>query len=137
MDGIGATQVMRWLLGKGRANLVATWGGFRPNAGSTPDATLFRGPLRGQFTVSYAATGLYTVSATPSGFKFVTGNFPTILLTNTCADQSNTHRFQVQRKGNWDNTNRRFVIQACQESAAFAVPSNADNWIDFIIFGET
>jgi hypothetical protein len=137
MKGIGGSTGSCLYLPHRPGRLMMGTGGFRPNAVAAPDTTLFRGTLKGLFTVTYGATGLYTVTFTPAGFKFPTGELPNIQLQATRADLTNTHRFQVEKQGDWNNTTRSFVISARQESAAFAVPSNADNWIDFVIIGKT
>lgn len=132
MDGVGGSSVLRSLGGKVRQQVVMR-GGFRPNAASTP--TVFRGPLAGMFTVAYSATGIYTVTFATAfqGIKFPSADLPAIDLIPTCADATNTNRFQLFPRGNYDNTTRSFAIQAWQDTAAFQVPSNAANWIDFII----
>lgn len=136
MNGVGGTTVLRTLMGSaGKLKVVRGTGGFRPNAGSAPNSTLFRGSLKGLYTVTYGATGLFTVTFTPTGFKFVAGQLPLILVQSTTADHTNTHRFNAMRRGEWVNSTRSFIIQASQEATAFEVPSNANNWIDFYIEG--
>lgn len=130
MKGIGGTTVIKALHAPGRACLGT--GGFRPNAASDPSSTYFRGSLKGLYTVAYAATGLYTVTF-DAGFEFP--QKPLIVLAETMVDVTNTNRFRAVKKGDWNNTTRQFVIASLQESAAFAIPSDADNWIDFFIFG--
>lgn len=136
MDGVGGVPgaALR-ILGRKAAGLVLGTGGFRPNG--TGSITVFRGSLAGQFTVTYSATGLYAVAFTPTGFKFPTDRLPIIRLAEQMVDVTNTNRFRAVRKGAWSNTTRGFTIAALQESSAFAVPSDAENWIDFVIYGET
>lgn len=143
MDGVGGVpgSAVRFL-GPRAAGSIITWGGFRPNG--TGSITIFRGPLASgtagtgaAFSVTYGATGLYTVTMTSTGWKFPTGRLPIIAAFEQCADVTNTNRFKVFNNGGWDNTNRRFVLAAWQDTAAFAVPSNAANWIDFVLFGQT
>ena len=137
MDGVGGTLVSRALKGSATGAIVYGTGGFRPNAASNPSSTNNRGTLKGLFTVTYTATGLYTVTFSPTKFKFRTGQFPIIVPVATAKDTTATNRFQVIREGDWDNTNRRFGIRAYQEGTAFQVPSDAANWIDFILYGLT
>lgn len=132
MDGVGGSSVIRSLGSKVRQQAVLR-GGFRPNAASAP--TVFRGPLAGMFTVAYSATGIFTVTFGTAfqGIKFPSSDLPAIDLMATMVDVTNTNRFQPLLVGNYNNTTRSFVIQCWQDTAAFAVPSNAANWIDFII----
>ncbi len=143
MDGVGGVPgaAIRHL-GPHAAGGIVARGGFRPNAAGA--ITIFRGPLASgtagtgaAFSVAYGATGLYTVTMTSTGWKFPTGRFPTIAAFAQCADVSNTHRFTVYNSGGWVNATRTFILAAWQDTAAFAVPSNALNWIDFVILGET
>lgn len=113
-------------------------GRFRPNGTSNPSSVYFGGSLKGLFTVTYGATGLYTATFTPKGFKFPASRPPTILVGSTCADTTDTNRFQVSLIGDWNNTTRSFVIGSWQsnaDSAAFAPPSDVGNWISFILVG--
>lgn len=113
---------------------VSGSGRFRPNAASAPAKAHYGGTLVGYYAVTYGATGLYTVTFVP-GFRFPTNRPPTILVGCASADNTNTHRFQVNLVGDWDNTTRSFTVQARQEGTAFAVPSNAGNWIHFTVDG--
>jgi hypothetical protein len=109
-------------------------GRFRPNGTSNPSATLMGGNLKGYFSVAYTATGLYTVTLA-RGFKFPSDRLPTIVVSCSNADNTATHRFQVNLVGDWNNTTRSFVVQARQEATALAPPSNAGNWISFVLVG--
>ncbi len=143
MDGIGGVPgaALR-ILGPHAAGACLGWGGFRPNG--TGSITVFRGTLASgaagtgaAFSVAYGATGLYTVTMTAAGWKFPPGRLPIIAAFEQCADVSNTNRFKVFNKGGWVNSTRSFVLAAWQDTAAFAVPSDAANWIDFVLFAET
>lgn len=140
MDGVGGVPgaALR-ILGPKAAGLVLGTGGFRPNAAST--ISTFRGTLAGLFTVTYGATGLYTVAFTPEKFTFPADRLPVILPIATCADRTSTNFFEVTTLGAWDNSALGFVIEAHQGysggATAFEVPSDANNWIDFVLFGET
>lgn len=131
--GHGGTTVKTWIGPKSAGGVVLA-GGFRPNAGGAISA--FRGPSRGMFTVSYAATGLYTVTFS-AGVEFPSADLPQIILSESMADVSNTNRFKALNKGGWVNASRSFIVAAWQDTAAFAVPSDAANWIDFVILGAT
>jgi hypothetical protein len=133
MDGVGGSTVIK-ALGPKASGIVMATGGFRPNAGGAISVT--RGTLKGAFTVAYAATGLYTVTLTATGWKFPTGQLPLIQAWGTMVDVTNTNRFGVHNKGIYVNATRSFVLSALQDAlTAFAVPSNADNWIDFVLYG--
>lgn len=132
MDGIGGTTVKRFL-GNGR-QLIEARGGFRPNAAGA--ISVFRGPLAGAFTVAYAATGIYTVTMTATGWKFPPTKLPLVKAFASMVDVTNTNRFSVLVQGGFVNATRSFILKAWQDTAAFAVPSDALNWIDFIIDGE-
>lgn len=146
MDGIGGVPgaAVRFI-GPKAGGLVIIEGGFRPNGSSTP--TIYRGAMASgpsgaavttaAFSVAYSATGLYTVTFTNTGFKFPTGQLPRIYLQGEMADVTNTNRFQLHNKGGWSNTTRSFVIAAWQDTAAFAIPSDANNWINFMLVGST
>jgi hypothetical protein len=136
MDGVGGTLVKR-ILGKKPQGQIELRGGFRPNAASTP--TVFRGPAAGMFTVAYSATGIYTVTFSSNfpGLKFPPSDLPAIDVMASMVDVTNTNRFQPLVVGGYVNSTRSFIIQAWQDTAAFAVPSNAANWIDFMIHGST
>lgn len=110
-------------------------GRFRPNGSSNPSSSNNGGTLVGLFTVTYGATGLYTVTLSPKGLKFPSTRPPVILLTAGNVDNTNTNRFQVNLVGDWTNSTRSFVIQARQEATAFAVPSDPGNWIQFALIG--
>jgi hypothetical protein len=88
------------------------------------------------FSVVYAATGLYTVTFTNTGVKFPTGQFPRIYVGSEMVDRTNTNRFDVKATG-WVNATRSFVISAFQADSAFAPPSDAGNWINFMLVGST
>lgn len=132
MDGVGATSIKRFL-GNGKA-LVEARGGFRPNAAGS--ITIFRGPLAGYFTVAYSATGIYTVTMTSQGWKFPPAKLPLIRGHASVVDITNTNRFTVYAQGGFVNSTRSFILKAWQDTAAFQVPSDPLNWIDFIIEGE-
>ncbi len=136
MDGVGGVPgaAIR-VLGRKAAGLCIATGGFRPNGSGA--ISVFRGTLAGQFTVAYGSTGLYTVTMTPTGFKFPTGRFPIIVPTGYMVDVSNTNRFQVCNKAGWVNATRSFILAAWQDTAAFAIPSDAQNWVDFAMLMET
>lgn len=102
---------------------------FRPNAASAP--TVLGGSLKGLYTVTYSATGKLVVQFTPTSFKFAIQ--PTIVVSSTCADITNTNRFWATLLGDWDNTNRRFTVQCVQSDVAFQVPSDANNWVQATI----
>lgn len=107
-------------------------GRFRTNAAATP--TVFGGSLKGLYTVTYAATGLFTVTL-HKRFKFPSSRPPTILLSRHSVDVTNTNRFEVSLVTDWTPATRSFVIQAHQGATAFQVPSNANNWIHFVLIG--
>ncbi len=132
MDGVGGTTVKRFL-GNGR-QLVEARGGFRPNDAST--ISVYRGPLAGAFTVGYTATGIYTVTMTASGWKFPPAKLPLVKAYASMVDITNTNRFSVFVQGGFVNATKSFIIKAWQDTSAFAVPSDALNWIDFVIDGE-
>jgi hypothetical protein len=132
MDGVGGTSIKRFL-GNGRS-LVEARGGFRPNAAGA--ITVTRGPLAGMFTVAYSATGIYTVTMTATGWKFPPTKLPLIRAHGSMVDITNTNRFTVYAQGGFVNSSRSFILKAWQDTAAFAVPSDPLNWIDFFIEGE-
>lgn len=136
MDGVGGVPgaALR-ILGPKASGLVIGTGRFRPNAASA--VTITAGTLKGLFTVAYGATGLFTVTFSPAAFKFPTGRLPVILAGSVSADHTNTNRFQAMVRDEWNNTTKSFVIQTTQEATAFQVPSDADNWVNFVLFGET
>lgn len=146
MDGVGGVPFSSVrLIGTHAAGEIIARGGFQPNGASNP--VTFRGPLasgktsassftNAMYTVTYGATGVFTVTFKATGWKFPSNDPPAIFCDSTCADVTNTNRFYVYNSG-WTNSTRSFVISAFQEAAAFAPPQNANNWIDFIIFGGT
>lgn len=110
-------------------------GRFFVNGTSNPVTTTMSGSLKGQFTVTYGATGLWTVAFTPTGFKFQTQ--PVIVLQSGCADTTTTHVFIPLIKLDWSNTTRGFQIQSYQPTTgAFAPPANAQNWVGFALFAK-
>jgi hypothetical protein len=146
MDGVGGVpgSAVRFL-GPHAAGEIIVRGGFRPNGTSNP--TIFRGPLASgrssnstftsaAFSVVYGATGIYTVSLTATGWKFPANDPPAIFCDSQCKDVTNTNRFYVYCSG-FTAATRSFVISAFQEATPFAPPSDAGNWIDFVIFGGT
>ena len=145
MDGVGGVpgSAVRFV-GPHAAGETIIRGGFRPNGASNP--TIFRGPMASGklsdttltaagFTVAYSATGIFTVTLTATGFKFPSNDPPFIQAQSTMVDVTNTNRFDVKVVGLISS--RAFVLKCFQADSAFAPPSDAGNWIDFIIFAGT
>ena len=107
MDG-RATFPVR---GSFRRDMILGMGSFQCNAASNPSSTTFRGSVKKMMSVAYSATGLFTVTFSP------TLRFPDaidVLVGNSCADMTATNFFEANLKGDPSATNGSFVVACTQ-----------------------
>lgn len=126
MNGIGTYPIV----GTTRPGCIQGWFSFQCNAAGSPSTSTFKGSLKGRVTVTYTATGIFTITLA-SGMSFP--ETPVIQVSSQCADNTGTNQFWVAQTGEWNNTSRSFVIQANQGTSAFAPPATAGNRINFWI----
>jgi hypothetical protein len=109
---------------------VAFWGSFAPNGSSDPDSADNGGPPGlAAATISYAATGAYTVTL-PEGWSAV--GTPTILVSAQA--ESLSEYFAVMVVDAYASSTRSFVIQAHRAGTGREVAASDDARIHWAIF---
>jgi hypothetical protein len=128
MDGHSPYRL--WGLGPDRFVLA---GSFQTNAGSNPSSSTYRGKDGLAFTVTYAATGVFTVTL-PAGFRLPAQPLA-IGAWAQFADLA-TDWFEVAVVGETtlNASTRQFVLQAHRSGVAREVANTAGNRINFHIF---
>jgi hypothetical protein len=111
------------------AEARVVWGSFAPNGASNPLKANNGGPPGARaFTVTYAATGQYTVTL-PEGLTLV--GTPTILVSAQAADLAGY--FEVMTTGAYNPATRSFVIQAKRAATGQQVAAAAGARIHFAL----
>lgn len=116
----------------GGAEPRVLWGSFQTNGTSDPSATTFRYPPGFKFTVTYSATGVYTVTM-PSGV--ILPAQPGVILVSAQFATLATDYFEVGVVGEstLNTTTKQFVIQAKRAGSGQAPANTAGNRINFAI----
>jgi hypothetical protein len=125
---LGGLQCMK---GLGPEPIVFA-GSFQPHAGSDPSSTLFEYPNGLKFSVTYAATGTFTVTL-PEGA--ILPDQPYAILVSAQYATLATDWFEVGVLGatTLNATARQFVVQAHRNGTAREVAATTGNRINFAI----
>lgn len=110
------------------------FGSFQCNASSDPSSTTFRGPtaLKG-FTVSYAATGVFTVTL-PEGFTLPAQAYCVAAWPQYATLATDWFECGIVGETTLNASTRQFVVQAHRSGTAREVANTAGNRINFAIF---
>jgi len=129
MDG----NPFEFLKGVGTEGVLLV-GSFQCNASSDPASTTFRAPpaLKG-FTVSYAATGTYTVTL-PAGFTLPAQPLFVAAWPQFATLATDWFECGVLGESTLNATTRQFVVQAHRNGTAREPANTAGNRINFAIY---
>lgn len=108
-------------------------GSFQTNAASDPSSSLFEYPPGFKFTVTYAATGVYTVTV-PSGF--VLPRQPVFIAAWPQYATLATDWFECGVLGatTLNTSTRQFVVQAHRNGTAREPAATTGNRINFLLY---
>lgn len=109
-------------------------GSFQTNGASNPAATTYRGSAGGlSFTVTYAATGVYTVTLA-SNLRLPAQPMSIALSPQFAVLATDWFDCAVVGETTLNASTRSFVIQAHRSGVANAPANTAGNRINFIIY---
>lgn len=123
-DGLGNLAHLRCL----GTDTIAYFGSFQTNGTSNPASTTFRGPPGFIFTVTYSATGVFTVTLDAS---LNLPDLPAYIEANPQGAVLATDWFDCFVLGEFNRTTRSFVIQAHRSGTGQAPANTAGNRINF------
>lgn len=106
-------------------------GSFQCNGTSDPSSTTYEYPPGFPFTVTYSATGVFTVTL-PSGFVLPDQPY-SIQVTPQFSELANYFAVGVLGETTLNTTTRQFVIQAHRAGTGEAPTNTAGNRINFAI----
>lgn len=125
-DGLGNLNPLK-VLGTDGILYAAS---FQTNAAANPLASTFRAAPGLIFTVTYAATGIYTVTLDPS---LNLPDLPSCIRVSPQFAVLATDWFECAVVGEFNRTTRSFVVQAHRGGVANAPAATAGNRINFTI----
>lgn len=125
-DGLGNLNPLKVLGTDG----ILYAGSFQCNAAANPLASTFRAPPGLVFSVTYSATGVYTVTLDAS---LNLPDLPLYIEANPQFATMATDWFDCGVVGEFNRTTRSFVIQAHRSGTGQAPAATAGNRINFSI----
>lgn len=108
-------------------------GSFQTNGSSDPSSTTFQYPSGLLFSVSYAATGVYTVTL-PEGLALPAQPYSIVVSAQAATLATDWFEVLVIGATTLNSSTRQFVVQAHRAGTAREPANTAGNRINFAIF---
>lgn len=105
-------------------------GSFQCNGTSNPASTTYRGTSGLPFTVTYSATGVYTITF-PSGYRFPAQPLAVVASAQYATLATDWFEVGVLGETTLNGTARQIVLQAHRSGTANAPANTAGNRINF------